>query len=353
MPNRRGSAVRRVVSEWRRLTGGGASVVVACSGGADSSALVLALGAGMGVGGGAHRLRVVTVRHHDRARSVTDGEIERVRGVCGLVGAEFEALEMDAGVERSEGAMRRARYALLEDAAVRAGIGFVATGHQADDQLESMLLALVRGAGVDGLRGIARRRRIVRGSTVRLIRPMLGITRAEAEAICAEAGWAYAVDATNADVRRARGAVRALVVPELERVRPGVALRAGRTARVLRDASAVMEDRARSVLAVALERDADGEGGGDGTVRLGRGVLAAERGGVVGCALRVLMGEMVGASGRGRDGWTARSVGAVVRAVRDGSTEPRRFAMRGGVEVVVRARVVELRVVEGAGGDCA
>ena len=220
MPNRRGGAVRRVVSEWRRLTGGGGSVVVACSGGADSSALVLALGAGMGVGmrgddgsGGGHRLRVVTVRHHDRARSVTDGEIERVRALCDVVGAEFEGVEMDAGVARGEGAMRRARYALLEDAAVRAGIGFVASGHQANDQLESMLLALVRGSGVDGLRGIARRRRIVGGSEVRLIRPMLGVTRVEAEAICREAGWAYAVDATNADVRRARGAVRALVAP--------------------------------------------------------------------------------------------------------------------------------------------
>src|SRR5579884_976238 len=111
---------------------------------------------------------------------------------------------------RARGApRRRARYAALEALAREAGAARIVTGHTRDDQVETVLLRLLRGAGRGGLAGM----RACRG---RLWRPLLAVTRADVRRFLAERGLDFAVDRSNADLRHARNRVRRLLVPWLE-----------------------------------------------------------------------------------------------------------------------------------------
>lgn len=274
-------------------------------------------------------ITLVTVRHHERPRDATDAEIGMVRALAESLGMGCMIEEVPCDTACTEAAMRRARYAVLASVAVRENIGFVATGHHADDQLESVLLALIRGAGVNGLRGIAPRRRLM-GSDVRLIRPMLGVRRGDAEAICREAGRSWVEDPTNADTRRARAALRARVIPELEAIRPGVAVRLNRTTGVLRDAAAILRELIDCVLAEGWR--------GEGTITWDRATLRAQRRAVVAGVIRAAAGEHAGM--RGRDALGHKALAPIVRAIRDDGTDPRAFDLRAGMSVRVTAHEV-------------
>src|SRR5207247_9177197 len=95
----------------------------------------------------------------------------------------------EEGGENLEAAARRERYRFLAEVASEHGIGRIATAHTANDQAETILHRLLRGTGLQGLRGIAARRRVRPG--IELIRPMLDVTRAEVLAYLAEVGQPY------------------------------------------------------------------------------------------------------------------------------------------------------------------
>jgi tRNA(Ile)-lysidine synthase len=126
--------------------------------------------------------------------------------VAALAAAEHRSME-DAG--------RRARYAFLDEVAT--GVGpdaLIATAHTADDQAETILLRLVRGSGLRGVRGIPVRRG-------RVIRPLLGERRAALRSALDAAGITYLTDPTNADPAHAdRNRVRAELLPAMERLNP-------------------------------------------------------------------------------------------------------------------------------------
>jgi tRNA(Ile)-lysidine synthase len=126
--------------------------------------------------------------------------------VAALAGAEHRSME-DAG--------RQARYRFLEElAATRGAAALIATAHTADDAAETILLRLVRGSGLRGLRGIPARRG-------RVVRPLLRERRATLRIALDEAGIAYTVDPTNEDPTHAtRNRVRAELLPALERLNP-------------------------------------------------------------------------------------------------------------------------------------
>ena len=133
------------------------------------------------------------------------------------------------GIPRSasqgpEGDARALRYALLEQAG-----GTVLLGHTRDDQAETVLLGLARGAGARSLAGMA----AVRGP---FRRPLLDLDRALVRQACAEAGLTAWEDPHNADPAHARARVRAAALPALERaLGPGVAAALARSARLLRE----------------------------------------------------------------------------------------------------------------------
>ena len=178
---------------------------VAVSGGSDSVAL-LHLMAAAGC-----RISAVTINHDLRAQAA--GEARFVAGLCAGLGVEHTVLVWDHGVIAGNlpDAARRARYRMMADWAVARGIARVMLGHTADDQAETVLMGLARGAGLDGLCGM--RPWWLQGS-VRFERPLLGVTRADLRAFLGGRGVGWVDDPTNDDVQylrvRARGAMALL-----------------------------------------------------------------------------------------------------------------------------------------------
>ena len=153
------------------------------------------------------------------------------------VAAQFEIpLEIVAldRVARSEARLRAARYDALIDAANRRGCDVIATAHHAEDQSETVILALLRGAGSTGLSGMRGRRPLAPG--VSLARPMIGVAPEALRAYCHAHALPYAVDPTNARTNLRRNAVR----EALTALRP---LFPGLDAAVARAAEVVAEER--------------------------------------------------------------------------------------------------------------
>jgi tRNA(Ile)-lysidine synthase len=177
-------------------------VVAAVSGGADSLALlVLAVEAGCAV-------TAVHVDHGLRAASAADGEL--VATVAAALGRPARVVRVAVGDGPDlEARARDARYAALEQAADDLGATAVLTGHTMDDQAETVLVNLLRGAATTGLAGIPRRRG-------RIVRPLLDWRRADTVALCAELGLEPAVDPMNADPRFTRVQLRHHVISLLE-----------------------------------------------------------------------------------------------------------------------------------------
>ena len=123
---------------------------------------------------------------------------------------------------------REARYAALLARARRGRFSVVATGHQLDDQAETVLLHLLRGTSVEGLGGIAPRRALAPG--VELVRPLLPLTRAEVGLYLKANGLTARADASNRDLAFTRNWVRREILPRLEKRAPGVKERLARIA---------------------------------------------------------------------------------------------------------------------------
>jgi len=211
------SLVAHVCQFWSGV--GPGPVVVAVSGGPDSVALLRALAAaGVGPLVVAHLNHLLRGADSDAdeafvqqqtatlsAGSVTSVECRcRRLDVAGLARAEKDNLESTA---------RHVRYEWLAEVARTCRAPWVATGHTADDQAETVLFRLLRGTGLRGLRGIAARRELVPG--VQAVRPLLGVTRDEVLAYLKELGQPYRLDPSNADLRLARNRIRHELLPLL------------------------------------------------------------------------------------------------------------------------------------------
>jgi len=198
-----------------RLPSGPPGIVVAVSGGADSVALLRALVA--------LEIRPLVIAHlNHRLRGVeSDADEQFVRDLharssevqLAVRRADVGRIATEAG-ENLEATARRERYRFLADVAGEHGIGCIATAHTANDQAETVLHRLIRGTGLQGLRGIAARRRLQPG--VELVRPMLDISRAEILAYLAEINQPYREDRSNFDVRFTRNRIRHELLPLLE-----------------------------------------------------------------------------------------------------------------------------------------
>jgi tRNA(Ile)-lysidine synthetase-like protein len=226
----------------------GDGVAVAVSGGADSLALLHALRALAGPR--RWRLAVVTVDHGMRPGSAADAAfvadhakaIGLPARVCTLTPGDL-ARHRPAG---PEGAARAARYGALWPAADELGCPWLATGHTLDDQAETVLLQLLRGAGPDGLAAMAVR-------TGRLLRPLLGVRRTETRSCCAAAGLAWREDPTNAGDGPLRNRVRHHLLPLLEELRPGATQTLARTAALAADERDWLDPLVAAALAGAVD----------------------------------------------------------------------------------------------------
>ena len=210
----------------RGLFGRGDRVVAAVSGGPDSMALldVLAglqerLGLWICVAHLDHGLRAAAGA--DAAFVAAQAERLGLDVQCGFADVAAERLRAGGSVEM---AARRARYAFLGRVARETHAGKVAVGHTADDQVETILLKLLRGEELGALCGMPAARRLAPASAAWLVRPLLDATRAEVLEHLAARGLAFRVDESNADTSFGRNAVRHELLPALE-ARCGEALR--------------------------------------------------------------------------------------------------------------------------------
>ncbi len=207
-------------------------VLVACSGGADSLALLAAAvfegrKSGTGVVG-------VVVDHGLQAGSAE--HTAEVVATMAALGADETAsirVTVDPGPSGIEAGAREARYVALGQMAEHFGADLVLLGHTLDDQAETVLLGLTRGSGGRSLQGM---RGHFREGAVGFGRPLLGLTRAQTEAACRADEIEWWEDPQNADPRFTRSRIRHTVMPVLEReLGPGIAEALARTAEQLRE----------------------------------------------------------------------------------------------------------------------
>ncbi len=178
-----------------------APVVVGCSGGADSTAL-LALAVDRG-------LAPIAVHVDHGLREGSGSEHEVVAAHAAVLGAHSVAVRVEVGAGGNlEARARDARYETLEATARQHGASAVLVGHTADDQAETVLLALLRGSAAAGLAGMPVRRGVI-------VRPLLGVRRAETEAMCAALGLDPLHDPSNDDRSFRRAWIRHEVLPLL------------------------------------------------------------------------------------------------------------------------------------------
>ncbi len=209
---------------WRRRR-----VCVAVSGGADSVALLRGLVRLPEITNNPDLRRnffVATVDHRSRGAE-SDGDVAFVEALAAELDVDFfrrtlDPAELEAEARRQgswESAARTLRYRALVDAAKSGSARFLATAHHRDDQLETILFRLFRGAGFDGLRGVPAVRPL--DESLVLIRPLLTVGRAEILAYLAQLNQPYRVDSSNASPRYARNRIRNELAPLLESIFPG------------------------------------------------------------------------------------------------------------------------------------
>jgi tRNA(Ile)-lysidine synthase len=210
----------------------GARVLVALSGGPDSVALLHVLRTLEARG----ELVVAAAAHfnHQLRGAEADADETFCRDLAAGTGVPFLAGRADVAARAREtgrsleDAARQARYEFLNEAADSAGAAAIAVGHSLDDQAETFLLRLIRGAGPAGLAGI-------RPRAGRVVRPLLDISRAELRQYAAEHGLGCRDDSSNADVRIPRNRVRLELLPQLSQFSPAIAATLAREAALARE----------------------------------------------------------------------------------------------------------------------
>lgn len=319
--------VKAVESALRRSCGvsPGDRIVAAVSGGADSVAMLRALAAIAERKHWALDVHVAHVHHHLRDEADADAAfVADLARSLDLPCHRADIRPADAG-GNLEAAARHGRYAELTRIAAEIDADHVATAHHADDQLETMLMRLIRGTSISGLMGIRPRRRL--SGDITLIRPMLGVDHAAAVALLSEIGQPWREDATNRDASRWRAKLRAEVLPVLRAMRPDAAGKANDTARRLADAAAVFDHAVRHAIDEHVTQHDDG----DATMHR---AAAREMPTPILRGVVRRMGLMMGA---GSDAMTAAVVEPITAAARDGGNEPRRFELHGGISVEIDA----------------
>lgn len=248
------------VDRWRDL-----HVLVAVSGGADSVALLCALAALKQQAGGKGRLFVAHFNHQLRgAQSDADAEwvaqLTKELGIEATIGCPAGDLASDLN---SEQRARDARYAFLVETAEQLGARFVATGHTAGDQTETILHRIFRGASIQGLAGIPFTRPLCRA--VDVVRPLLQVTREQIIESLTQLGQDYRTDATNAQSQFTRNRLRLSVLPALrEEFGPNVDRSLRRLGSQAAEAYEVIESLALALLQQAIQPEGPSAGPFDG-----------------------------------------------------------------------------------------
>jgi len=344
------SRARETIRRYK-LARPGERVLVALSGGADSVALLLILrrlqdeGA-VDVAGAAHL-------NHQLRGAEADADEAFCAALAARIGVPFVSEKVDVAAlaraqKRSvEDAARTARYAFLARAADRLGADVIAVAHTREDQAETFLLRLLRGAGTRGLASIQPR-------AGRVVRPLIEVERAALRAFLDQHGESFREDATNADVSIPRNRVRHELIPFLRsHFSPGVVGVLAREAALARQDEEFLQAEAIKLAAqiVLFEDDVirlDAAGLRDASPALSSRVVQAAlqryagRKPIAFHHIERVLGLAIGSAGFARRGRGAAKAGAV--------SLPGQTALRTGGSIVLRRRLVH-RSAEREGGN--
>jgi len=335
----------------------GHAILLAVSGGADSVALAHAVAALRQRKEWQLDVGIAHVHHHLR-----DEADEDARFVADLAEQlDLPLVREDVEVDRSgnlEAAARRARLDALGRMAEHFRAAFVATAHHGDDQLETVLMRLIRGTSTRGMGVMPWRRPMpvkvasdhpgppassapkLRLTTdprpverVQMIRPMLAVDHEQACDFLRTINQPWREDRTNQDRSRWRARLRAEVTPVLKELRPTAAARAVELADHLRDVSHLVRDSAEALRAEIVSAAEPGK-----LFVFDRVAAAPMRD----CVLIEMIREMLGELGVPADRPTRRKLEPVLAAIRDRQQRSRHFDFGQRVEIQVREQMVTL-----------
>lgn len=298
--------------------------VLAVSGGGDSLPL-LWLGAALAQRDSSHRFVVAHLNHGLRREAGDEAQLVQRHAEMADLPCLIREIDCSGPGNRAAIARRRREKAFLEIAR-ESGAATVVTAHHAEDQFETVIAALARGAGPRGWRGIHRQRRL--DDRVVLARPFLDLPRAALRDLGRSLGLEPAVDPTNEDPRRLRGRLRRGVCAELEAIFPGASRRVAAAA----EHAGLAEQ--------ALDRWLD-EVWGPGTVGTwSRGDLRELPALLVAAGLRrSLLAIAPALSDRVTEAMCRR----VAEAVGDEDRSPRRWAWPAGIEIELTSDRLSVR----------
>jgi tRNA(Ile)-lysidine synthase len=323
-----------------RLPAGGRSpAVIGVSGGADSVALLLCAAAL------SRRRRApwpppvcVHVHHHLRGPAA-DADAAFTAALAARLGLEHHERHVHPAGDPGNRAAnaRRRRLEALADVARVTRRRVVLTAHHAEDQLETVLLRLVRGADRQHL-AMPAIRPIAAGADTWLVRPFIGVPRADLRELCRTAGIDWREDRSNADASRPRPRLRAEVLPVLEAIGPGAAARIA--------AALDQEQDASGPGPAATAADPGGTGRAPRTASRRRAVLA---GLPAGDRTLLVRSMALGLAPAAADRLRREQLTELARAVADDTVAPRRWDWPGGLLVELDVR--ELRISAPADPD--
>ncbi|WP_238482434.1 tRNA lysidine(34) synthetase TilS [Noviherbaspirillum aridicola] len=229
-------------------------LAVACSGGLDSMVLLDLARRHAGEAG----LRMLALHVHHGLSPNADLWQQHVERECARHGVPVHAAQVTVPREGDgiEQGARLQRYRALGELCREHGARLLLTAHHLDDQAETVLLQLLRGAGVAGMgamEAVSSAPGLLGDAGIALARPLLGVTRAALEAYARECGLAWIDDESNRDPRFARNALRHAVMPALAAHFPGYQARLARAADHARAAQRLLDEIAAEDLARCLE----------------------------------------------------------------------------------------------------
>jgi len=232
----------------KKLLHKGATVLVGVSGGPDSMALLHFLNK---IRGQLQlELTVLSVNHQLRGADSVD-DLAYVKAICvewgiAFIGISLDVPEYEANHRLStEVAARELRYQFFEEKMQELGADYLALGHHGDDQIETLLMKLVRSASSTAFSGIPVRRALGGGE---IIRPLLAVTKEEIEAYCTEHGIEARVDATNFETAHTRNYYRKHVLPLLKAKNSNLHITAQHLSETLQEDEAFLQKEAKKVL---------------------------------------------------------------------------------------------------------
>lgn len=329
----------------RKSAPGTHRAIVATSGGADSVALLRSVAALSRRRGWRLSLAVGHVQHHLRDQAEDDARfVEALAQSLNLPFLRADLTPPSRGNLEAWG--RAARYESLAAMARQFNARYVVTAHHGDDQLETLLMRLLRGGSVTGLSCMAWRRRLLPKQNCCLLRPMLAVDREAVGRFLADLGQPWCEDHTNADRSRLRARLRQEVLPVLRDIQPGVARRAVRLTGHLRSVASMVD---RQITRAAQQMVVKPSSSRPGVSEVVMDRRAARRLTPSDVVLTGVLRKALHDSGVSRDLLSLRVLAPIARATLDTQGGQRAFQVGSRTQVLIGKDTVRIRKEKAAG----